>query len=174
MDTGVHSSLVHSSEPKGSRTARKFGDRHRTIVARPRPRRGQYTDPVNPAAAKERLERLQSFRQQRARDLSISREIKHFVADVRRADRTMAALLTSWDRHAPERLRSACRPASLRGGVLVVSCDSSPAAYEVTRWVQEGGREKLSSSGLHVLRVRVVVGGRAEGEGGQARRRSAR
>ncbi|MBS0192582.1 MAG: DciA family protein [Phycisphaerales bacterium] len=124
---------------------------------------------MNLIEARARLEKLRKYRQRATPDLSIARQVGGVAQTLKREDRALARLVQAWDVAVPTELAEACRPRSVRAGIVEVACSSSAAGYALTRWLAEGGRAALASAGATVLGVHLC-GPQAGTKGRQSRR----
>ncbi len=64
----------------------------------------------------------------------------------------------AWKEFVPKRLHHSAVPIALRGGVLEVSVDGSPTAFQVNRLIRSGllrQLQKRCSGTLRQIRVRI-------------------
>jgi hypothetical protein len=114
-------------------------------------------------AARE-IERLRALRVRRRRDTSIGEVVTRTRDHASSVERRLGRLIEAWETVVPGELAARTAITSLRGGVVHVTADSSPVAYEVNRLLREGGLTLLRSrTGAAVARVKVTVGRSSSG-----------
>jgi len=106
-----------------------------------------------------KIEQLRKWRATRRKDVSIDVAMNHFRHSLKKTNKQLLQIQTAWEELTPKRLHSAAFPISLRQGVLYVSVDGSPTAYQVNRLVRSGLLRQLQKSCSGTLRqIKVTVG----------------
>lgn len=142
--------------PGAIRTGPGTGDRQQNHSLVPGGALAGTLTAVNPASAQHQIEKLRAWRRPAVRNATIEAAVQQFAARARAADRGLSTVLEAWAACVPGPIAECCRPISLTSGTLEIACDSSPATYEVNRWLQDGGIAELTKRGVTLLKVRLV------------------
>jgi len=77
---------------------------------------------------------------------------------LRKTNKQLVQIQDAWQEFVPQRLHQVAVPIALRSGVLEVSVDSSPTAFQINRLIRSGLLRKLqqrSGGTLRKIHVRV-------------------
>jgi hypothetical protein len=111
---------------------------------------------VHPALAQ--LTQLQTLRGRRAFEPSIANSVVSVAGDAQRAHKRLGALAELWQEILPPPIVQATALASMRGGVLQVTADSSAVSFELDRLLRGGAEAQLRQRYRGTLtRIRVRV-----------------
>ena len=105
-----------------------------------------------------KIEQLRKWRSRRKKDLSIDSVIRVFCRSLKKTNTQLVQLQVAWKEFVPQRLQQVAVPIALRSGVLEVSVDSSPTAFQINRLIRSGLLRQLQQrcgGTLRQIRVRV-------------------
>lgn len=105
-----------------------------------------------------KMEQLRKWRSKRKRDVSIDSALQNFCRSLKKTNKQLVQITEAWEEFVPMRLHHAAVPIALRGGVLEVSVDGSPTAFQVNRLIRSGllrQLQKRCSGTLKQIRVRI-------------------
>ena len=105
-----------------------------------------------------KLEQLQKWRVRRKRDLSIDSVMHTFCGSLKKTNKQLLQIQEAWEECVPKRLHEVAILISLRSGILEVSVDGSPTAFQINRLIRSGLLRKLQQScsgSLKQIRVRI-------------------
>jgi len=105
-----------------------------------------------------KIEQLQKWRCTRKKELRIDSVMNSFCRSLKKTNKHLSQLQVTWDELLPETIRSVAIPISFRSGILVVSVDGSPTAYQLNRLIRSGLLRKLQQTCSGTLRqIRVQI-----------------
>jgi predicted nucleic acid-binding Zn ribbon protein len=105
-----------------------------------------------------KMEQLQKWRSRRKKDLSIDSVMHTFCGSLRKTNKQLLQIQEAWKECVPARLHHVAIPISLRSGILEVSVDGSPTAFQMNRLIRSGLLRKLQKTccgTLKQIRVRI-------------------
>ena len=115
--------------------------------------------PPDVAWAAQQIERIRSRRARRMVDVRIGKLIQTTGKHAATVQRRLGDLIQLWETHVPPDLASRTTLTALRGGILHVTADSAPVAYELDRLLRGGLLAALRANFTGTLaRVKVRVG----------------
>lgn len=105
-----------------------------------------------------KIEQLRKWRARRQRDLSIDNTMAVFCRSLKKTNKQLGQIQEAWDELVPQQLQRVAVPLSFRGGILEVTVDGSPTAYQLNRLIRSGLLRQLQekcSGTLKKIRVRI-------------------
>ena len=106
-----------------------------------------------------KIENLQKWRSVRKREMRIDSVMHTFCRSLKKTNKQLSQIQQAWNELVPEHLCQVAIPFSFKGGVLEVTVDGSPTAYQVNRLVRSGLLRQLQekcSGTLRRVRVRIA------------------
>ncbi len=103
-----------------------------------------------------KIEQLQKWRCARKRELRIDSVMNSFCRSLKKTNKQLSQIQAAWEELLPEAMRRVSFPISFRNGILVVSVDGSPTAYQLNRLIRSGLLRQLQRTCSGTLRqIRV-------------------
>lgn len=105
-----------------------------------------------------KMEQLRKWRSRRKKDVSIDSMMRVVCRSLRKTNKQLVQIQEAWQEFVPQRLHQVAVPIALRSGVLEVSVDSSPTAFQINRLIRSGLLRQLqqrSGGTLRKIHVRV-------------------
>ena len=104
------------------------------------------------------LQQLRKWRASRDRDISIGTSILDLRRSLKKSNKQLSQLLDAWDEVVPTYLSQHSHPVSLCRGVLEISADGAPTAFQLKRLIRAGLLRELQlrcSGTLKQIHVRA-------------------
>jgi hypothetical protein len=105
-----------------------------------------------------KMEQLQKWRSRRKIELSIDSTMNTFCRSLRKTNKQLQQIQIAWSEFVPKPLHDVAIPISLRAGILEISVDGSPTAFQMNRLIRSGLLHKLQQKcggTLKQIRVRI-------------------
>jgi hypothetical protein len=109
--------------------------------------------------ASNQLEQIRLWRKRNFRDSSISATILELRKSLKKTNKQLTQIMQAWDLHVPAHIHKNAIPTSLRGGILEITVDDSPTAYQLNQLIRAGLLNTLQtncSSTLKKIKVRTA------------------
>ncbi len=99
-----------------------------------------------------KLEQIRKWRKRKFRDTSIDASILEFRRTLKKTNKQLSQVLEAWDEIVPEQINKSAIPTSLRSGVLEVSVNDSPTAYQLNQLIRTGLLHQLQQRSCGTLK----------------------
>jgi hypothetical protein len=106
-----------------------------------------------------KLEQIRQLRKRKYPETSIESSILSIRRNLKKTNKQLTNILEAWDEFVPEQISMNAMPTSLRAGILEVSVNDSPTAYQLNQLLRTGLLQKLqekSSATLKQIKVRLA------------------
>ncbi len=108
--------------------------------------------------ASTKIYQLRKWRSRKKRDLGIDSTMLSVCKSLKKTNKQLMQIQEAWNELIPSRLQATTIPTSLRSGVLEITVDGSPTAYQINRLVRSGLlRELQERSGRTLKQIRVRI-----------------
>ncbi len=106
-----------------------------------------------------KIEQLRKWRSRKKKELRLDTEMNSFCRSLKKTNSQLLQLREEWNELVPTLLSQVAIPVAFRNGVLEVSVDGSPTAYQINRLVRSGLLRQLQKKCNGTLRqIRVRIG----------------
>jgi hypothetical protein len=104
------------------------------------------------------IEQLQKWRSRRKVDMRIDTTMNSICKSLKNINKQLVQIQEAWSEFVPNRLNTVAVPTALRNGVLEITVDGSPTAFQVNRLIRSGLLRQLQQrSGQTLKQIRVRV-----------------
>ena len=105
-----------------------------------------------------KIEQLQKWRSRRKKNLRVDLEMQSLCRSLKKTNKHLEQIRETWNDLLPKQLLQVEIPIAFRAGVLEISVDGSPTAYQLNRLIRSGllrQLQKKCSGSLRQIKVNI-------------------